>query len=158
MSNDNKMERNKYNTEYWLMLCDRYFDATITPEEEMLLANFLTTPESNIPEFNEIKAVMGYMATGRALYCQETSKNSRVGIITRWVAAAAIALVVVTAGFLKANRGSEGDIYIAYIDGNEYTDKDFVMQQMYNTMARMSSCASNNAVEEQLGAMFRVTN
>ena len=158
MNNDNKMERSKYNTEYWLMLCDRYFDATITPEEETALANFLTTPESNAPEFNETKAVMGYMSTGRVQYCQEISKNSRVGIITRWVAAAAIALVVVTAGLLTANSGSEGDIYIAYIDGNEYTDKDFVMQQMYNTMARMSSCASNNVVEEQLGAMFRVTN
>ena len=51
----------------WLAIAEKYFDATATAEEEKALAVFLATEESDIPEFNEIKAVMGYLATARAI-------------------------------------------------------------------------------------------
>ena len=52
----------KYNEmAYWIALAEKYFDAATTEQEEKKLAAFLATDESNTPEFNEIKAVMGYM-------------------------------------------------------------------------------------------------
>ena len=157
MRNKSTTEEQSSYTHYWLQLCDSYFEATITPDEEKALASFLATPESNTPEFNEIKAVMGYTATARSLHKQNTLARRKPRHLTRWAAAATIALLLLTGSLLTVTHNSENDIYLAYIDGREYTDKDFVMQHMHNTMTRMSNCTSHNTIEEQLGAMFRIT-
>ena len=67
MKNKAKSEEHKEYTGWWLQLAERYFDATITPDEEKALTQFLATEESDIPEFDEIKAVMGFIAAGRIL-------------------------------------------------------------------------------------------
>ena len=46
---------------------------------------------------------------------------------------------------------------VCTIDGKEYTDKDFVLHHMHNTMARMSRSTAGNTIEEQLGTMFKLT-
>lgn len=157
MRNKRTTEEQAIYTHYWLQLCDSYFEATITLDEEKALASFLATPESNIPEFNEIKAVMGYTATARALHKQSTLTRRKPRHIVRWAAAATIAMLLLVGIKLTGTSDSENDIYLAYIDGREYTDKDFVMQHMHNTMTRMSNCTNKNTIEKQLGAMFRIT-
>ena len=64
-------------TEYWIRLTEKYFDATTTPLEEEALASFLSTRESELPKFDEIKAVMGYFATARLYEKKKTAKSKR---------------------------------------------------------------------------------
>lgn len=157
MSNDKQMK-------YWLAIVEKYFDATATVEEEKALANFLSTVESNVPEFNEIKAVMGYLATSRHIERELTKQRKGYdrSFIFRWAAtAAAIAIIAVIGA--KFNVGSpsenkETDIYIANINGNIYTDKDFVLEHMHRTMDMIGNTTKGNSVDEQLESMFNLTN
>ena len=57
----------------WLAIVEKYFDATATAEEEKALAAFLATEESDIPEFNEVKAVWRCKECGRASGLLKTS-------------------------------------------------------------------------------------
>lgn len=54
--------------EQWKELAERYFEAETTPDEEAELARFLTTQASECEDFDELRAVMGYLATGRTMH------------------------------------------------------------------------------------------
>ena len=82
--------------EQWLAIAEKYFDAATTDQEEKALAEFLATDESNTPEFNEIKAVMGYVATARKAenaLCGPQKPESR-SRIRRWIATASVAATI----------------------------------------------------------------
>ena len=101
---------------------------------------------------------MGFIAAGRRI--NGNKKQSRRQRFTRWAAAASIALLAIAGITLKngiASHEEEKEIYLALIDGKEYTDKDFVLHHMHNTMARMSRSTAGNTIEEQLGTMFKLT-
>ena len=145
----------------WLAIVEKYFDATATAEEEKTLAAFLATEESDIPEFNEIKAVMGYLATARAIEKEhariEVSDSRRFAV--RWTAAAAaIAIVAFTGLMFNAGAPTDKDVYIANINGRIYTDKEFVLAQMQQTMAMIGNTTRGNSIDEQLEAMFNLAN
>lgn len=160
MKDNNRLTEEKGYIDYWLQLCDSYFEATITAEEEKALKSFLATPVSNTPQFNEIKAVMGYIVTGKAIHKKHrptAKKKSRN--ITGWAVAASIALLAISGTLLLTQQEkAEKDICIAFIDGQQYTDEDFVLQQMHSTMSRISRTTSDNTIEEQLGSMLRTAN
>lgn len=154
--------------EYWLALSEKYFDAQTTNDEERALARFLATPESNHPAFNEIKAVMGYLSTGRSITQKAKSGNGKkpytIGRTIQWVSAAASIAVIAMVGTVLLSRTApakpaedDKETYYAYINGKEYTDEEFVMQHMLATMNKMSS-SSDNVIEEQMGVMFRINN
>ncbi|MBO5864929.1 MAG: hypothetical protein J6Q73_02625 [Bacteroidaceae bacterium] len=151
--------------EYWLALSEKYFDAQTTNDEERALARFLTTPESNHTAFNEIKAVMGYLSTGRSIAKKKnTPQRSFAGKVIQWAPVAASVAVIAVVGTVLLSRTApakpaedEKETYYAYINGKEYTDEEFVMQHMLATMNKMSS-SSDNVIEEQMGAMFRINN
>lgn len=165
------MEKNNYKTE-WLRIAEKYFDATITPQEEKALAAFLSAEESNSPEFNEIKAVMGYFATARAASRKEqkTKRKIRKRKIASWSSAAAAITIAAAIGFSYSGTGKEEkqlvaqatengrNIYIAYINGKAYTDEETVLKQMHETMAMIGNTTRGNAVEEQLATMFNAAN
>lgn len=158
MKYNNRTTEEKGYIDYWLQLCDSYFEATITAEEEKALKAFLATPASNTQQFNEIKAVMGYIATGKATHTMHhpTASKKRLNI-TGWVAAASVALLAISGTLvLTEQKQTEKDICFAFIDGQRYTDKDFVLQQMHSTMSRISRTTSDNTIEEQLGSMLRI--
>lgn len=154
----------KNNIEYWLALREKYFDAQTTDEEEKALTRFLASNAANNPVFNDIKVVMGYFSTGKSITEKKKAKNHdkqhRFGSAIQWASIAACTVAIAVIGTYiweqdtLATLGGN-DIYYAYIDGKEYTDEEFVMQHMLTTMNKMSS-ASNNVIEEQLGAMFRI--
>ena len=158
--------KNKGNTqemEYWLALSEKYFDAQTTSEEEKALARFLSSDAACAPVFNEIKAVMGYLITGRNITQKTKGKVTRtVGKVAQWASIAACATAIAIIGTsigqqdtqVEAAHGGK-DIYYAYIDGNEYTNEEFVMNQMLATMNKMS-CTSDNVIEMQMGTMFRI--
>ena len=155
----------KNNIAKWLHIAEKYFDATATAEEEKALASFLATEESNTPEFDEIKAVMGYLYTARAVEKRENTTNKETDrrFITRWVSAAAMIAIVACIGvtgnrFLSGTQSETGELYIANINGTIYTDKDLVLDKMHRTMAMIGNTTRGNSVEEQLGSMFNIPN
>lgn len=159
-------EHNDY-TAYWLQLCEKYFEATTSNEEELALKRFLSTEESNVPEFNEIKAVIGYTETARQVLSTRKRGKKRTTHLARYTSiAAAIALVAtigITAMMQKqttvenADTESCKDIYIAYIDGVCYTDKDIVIEQMQQAMSKVNCKATDNCIESEMQAMFRIS-
>ena len=158
----NKKTNRKNDIEYWLALSEKYFDALTTNEEEKALAQFLASSTANDPAFNEIKAVMGYLSTGRSIVQKAKKKARRIGNVIQWASVAACIAIMVAVGTsifkqktLPATENRE--IFYACIDGKEYTDEEFVMQYMLATMNRMSS-SGDNVIEQQMGAMFRINN
>ena len=156
-----KNDRENREMKYWLALCEKYFDALTTNEEEKALLHFLASDAANDPAFNEIKVVMGYLSTGMSI-AQKAKKKSTIGKVTQWASIAACAAAIAYIGTqMRQDRTlaepESKEIYYAYIDGKEYTDEEFVMQHMLATMSRMSS-SGDNVIEQQMGAMFRINN
>lgn len=155
----------KNNIAEWLYIAEKYFDATATAEEEKALASFLATEESNTPEFDDIKAVMGYLYTARAVEKREETPKRRTDrrFITRWMTAAAMVAIVAGIGFtgnrlLTGTKSETGELYIANINGTIYTDKELVLDKMHRTMAMIGNTTRGNSVEEQMGSMFNIPN
>ena len=144
----------------WLEIAEKYFDATTTEQEEKALAEFLATEESDTPEFNEIKAVMGYIATARKAENAQSRplKQGNRALIHRWIAAssvaATIAILAGTGLLCNTEKREEKDLYYACIDGKEYTDEEFVLEHIKQTIAMIGNTTRENDIEEQLGAMF----
>ena len=158
-----KNKGNTKNTEYWLELSEKYFDALTTGEEEKALAQFLASDAACDPAFNEIKAVIGYLSTGRSIAKKAKEKKRRtIGKVVQWASIAACIAVIAIIGtsirqhdtHVETTQGSK-EIYYACIDGKEYTNEEFVMEQMLATMNKMSN-TSNYVIEEQMEAMFRI--
>ena len=139
---------------------EKYFDATATAEEEKALAAFLASEESDIPDFNEIKAVMGYLATARSVEKKHTKgrKQASGSFAARWSAAAAIVITAYIGFQFNKVETADKDVYIVNINGEIYTDKEMVLTHMHQTMAVIGSTTKKNSVEEQLGAMFSIAN
>ena len=85
------MKRNERTYQQWKDLAERYFEAETTPEEEKELACFLATPLSQSKDFEELRAVMGFMAMGHA-----THRKRQVHTF-RYAAAAAVTGILLTA-------------------------------------------------------------
>ena len=153
-----KNDRENREMKYWLALCEKYFDALTTNEEEKALLHFLASDAANHPAFNEIKAVMGYFSTGKSI--TKKKKMHTVGKAMQWASMAACIAVTAVIGTSIYRQGTlpatgNREIFYACIDGKEYTDEEFVMQHMLATMNKMSS-TSTGTIEEQLGAMLRI--
>jgi hypothetical protein len=153
-----KNEKENREMKYWLALCEKYFDALTTNEEEKALLHFLASEAANHPAFNEIKAVMGYLSTGKSI--TKKKKMHTVGKAMQWASMAACIAVTAVIGTSIYRQGTlpateNREIFYACIDGKEYTDEEFVMQHMLATMNKMSS-TSTGTIEEQLGAMLRI--
>ena len=155
-----KNDRENREMKYWLALCEKYFDALTTNEEEKALLHFLASDAANHPAFNEIKAVMGYLSTGKSI--TKKKKMHTVGKAMQWASMAACIAATAVIGTSIYRQGTlpatgNREIFYACIDGKEYTDEEFVMQHMLATMNRMSS-SDDNVIEQQMGAMFRINN
>ena len=141
-------------TAEWLELVEKYFDALTTQQEEQELKNFLATPAADAQCFNEIKAVMGYFATQKAI---KKRAKSHVPNIAKWSAVAA-AIVAIAATFAWNSRSNEENICIAYVNGIKYTDEALVMKEMQQTFCMMGNTAEEYSIEEQLNDMFNTIN
>jgi hypothetical protein len=153
-----KNDRENREMKYWLALCEKYFDALTTNEEEKALLHFLASDAAGHPAFYEIKAVMGYLSTGKSI--TKKKKMHTVGKAMQWASMAACIAVTAVIGTSIYRQGTlpatgNREIFYACIDGKEYTDEEFVMQHMLATMNKMSS-TSTGTIEEQLGAMLRI--
>ena len=61
-------------------LIEGYFEGTLSQDEETALKVFLASEEGKGPEYDEVRAVMGYFAAGRSveiLRSRSLSQNDR---------------------------------------------------------------------------------
>ena len=139
-------------------MIERYFEATLSEEEETALKAFLVSPEGQAPEYDEVRAVMGYFATGRRLgsaHLPSRSLNahsrslSRSKGISRIIAVAAGLAILLTLG---VNIYNKQNICVSFVDGKKVTDKEVVMNDVDNILADLLS--DRTGVEEQLNDFF----
>ena len=120
------------NKNYYMDLADRRFEGLLTEAEELELKSFLASTED--PDFDEVKAVAGYFAAGKAL-----SKGRPAATASplpraagfRWAAAFAAACLVLVAAIGLYHR--QNNCYIlAY--GEKSTDVQLVFEDMSATL------------------------
>jgi hypothetical protein len=122
----------------------RYFEGLASPEEEKELKDFLVSPEGQDPVYDEVRAVMGFFATGKALYATEGYSKKIVPArfrFARFAAAAAAAAAAAVAALLigigiDAHRNAE-------------------IHEMKNTLAELLDDNSRPDITEGLGQMFK---
>lgn len=145
-------EFNSRPLEYWRGLIGRYFEAETTGAEEQQLRLFLTTEDAANKEFDEIKAVMGFLVTGKALYHSQKKKYFPLPAV-RWVAAAVIFLMAGAVTWRIVDHRQ--NICVAYIYGEKCTDTREVMSQLQLSLCQVQHEEEEITVESQLNDIFR---
>lgn len=156
---DSHTKQNGRSLESWRRLADRYFDAQTTEAEERQLRLFLATEAAAGEEFDEIKAVMGFLVTGKAWHqagkaSLRTEKRRTLPLCNmKWVAAALIFLVagITTWRILDSRK----NICVAYIYGEKCTDAREVMSHLRLSVGQMQHAEEDITVESQLNDIFQ---
>lgn len=149
---DNHTKSDDRSLDKWRGLIERYFDARTTDEEEQKLRRFLMTEQAAAEEFDEIKAVMGFLVTGKNLR-ETTKKRTLLRYTLRWAAAVFITCMATTAAWQIADRHQ--NVCVAYIYGEKCTDTREVMSQLKLSLSRMQYAEEDMTVEEQLNDIFQ---
>lgn len=144
------MKENERTYKQWKELVERYFEAETTDAEEEALIRFLATPASQGKEFDELRAVMGFAATGRALYNRQRSR----GVRFRYYAAAAaiMGVMALTTVWQMAERTN---VCVAYINGERCTDKEIVFSEAIKSIGKVRHDLPQETVQEQLSDIFQ---
>lgn len=144
------MKENERTYQQWKELAERYFEAQTTDVEEEALARFLATPASQGKEFDELRAVMGFVATGRAIHNRQRTRRVR---LRYYAAAAAITgVLALTAVWQMAERTN---VCVAYINGERYTDKEIVFSEALKSIDKVKHDLPQETVQEQLSDIFQ---
>lgn len=137
-------------------LIEGYFEGTLSQDEETALKVFLASEEGQGPEYDEVCAVMGYFAAGRAVIFGNTKAitSRRIlrlrEIVWRRIAAIAASLaIIITLGVSLYNKTN---VCVSYVSGQKITDKEVVMNDVDNILADLLSDRTD--MEEQLTGIF----
>jgi hypothetical protein len=154
------MKPEKYTDQYWEMLIQRYFEAETTEAEENELRSFLSTSPDLDSRYDEVRAVMGYLAMGRSLNKKKMARRpSRMIRTMRHVGvAASLALMIGFVSFYWSDLISERESYVAYVDGNKITDRAIVSQLMQESFGGVGIGEAESDAEAQLLEMFTIIN
>lgn len=130
---------------------DRYFEGTLPEAEELRLKAFLASPEGQAPEYDEVRAVMGYFAVGKSISRDDAKEYSSVRrtVWSRIAVAAACAIIFIALG---VNFYNKENICVSYVGGQKVTDKEVVMNDVDNILADLLSGGTD--VDEQLKEIF----
>ncbi len=130
---------------------DRYFEGTLPEAEELRLKAFLASPEGQAPEYDEVRAVMGYFAVGKSISRDDAKEYSSVRrtVWSRIAVAAACAVIFIALG---VNFYNKENICVSYVGGQKVTDKEVVMNDVDNILADLLSGGTD--VDEQLKEIF----
>ena len=115
------------NKQYYIDLTDRWFDALLSPGEVRELKAFLAGTED--PDFDEVKAVMGYFVTGKAI----ARKQDRIR--GRRIAWASMAVAASLALFAAIGLNHRQNQCYMLAQGVKLTDEETVLQDMENTLS-----------------------
>ena len=137
-------------------LIEGYFEGSLSQDEETALKVFLASEEGQGPEYDEVRAVMGYFAAGRAVIFGNTKaitsrRSLRLReIVWRRIAAIAASLaIIITLGVSLYNKTN---VCVSYVSGQKITDKEVVMNDVDNILADLLSDRTD--MEEQLTGIF----
>ena len=154
-------------------LIEGYFEGTLSQDEETALKVFLASEEGQGPEYDEVRAVMGYFAAGRrfgspvadgedssaslrsAPYpgkcsSEEPSTAGKSTFRPKFlVAAAASMAIIITLGVSIYNRNN---VCVSFVGGQKITDKEVVMNDVDNILADLLSDRTD--MEELLNEFF----
>lgn len=128
-------------------LIEGYFEGTLSQDEENALKVFLASEEGQGPEYDEVRAVMGYFAAGRAVILSEAKDSIRLW--PRITAVAASLAIIITLGVSLYNKTN---VCVSYVSGQKITDKEVVMNDVDNILADLLSDRTD--MEEQLTGFF----
>lgn len=122
------------NKAYYIDLSERWFDALLTEDEERVLKAFLASTDD--PDFDEIKAVAGFFAMGKAVYgaqeeSQSTTLQQRTTRRFAWAAIAVAASLALVASIGLYHR--QNDCYILAF-GEKSTDPKLALADMSATL------------------------
>jgi len=158
--------------QYYIDLTERYFDAETSVAEEKELRAFLA--ETTDEDFNEVKAVMGFMLESgkrqrwahragspscsqnrgdiRGEVNLKVSGSKFQGSIRRlsYAAAAAVVAMLVLVPFVKG--GNSDCMMIA--EGETTTNNEEVINEMDKEMAMLFSTEDDNSMENDMALIF----
>lgn len=144
------MKENERTYQQWKELAERYFEAQTTDVEEEALARFLATPASQGKEFDELRAVMGFVATGCAIHKKQRTRRVR---LRYYAAAAAITGVLALTAVWQVTERT--NVCVAYINGERYTDKEIVFSEAMKSIDKVRHDLPQETVQEQLSDIFQ---
>lgn len=152
-----KQENNKTNlrirsAKEWKELAERYFEAQTTDEEERQLRSFLVTEAAAGKEFDEVRAVMGFLMVGKHLH-RPKKKYHLSSYGKKWAAAVVVFCIMGSIAWQMADRHE--NVCVAYIYGEKCTDSEVVMSQLKNSLYQVQRGEGDVTVEEQLSDMFQ---
>lgn len=139
---------------YWEALEERYFEGLTTKEEERLLHQFLTTEMGQAADFEELRAVMGYLAMGKVGHQKRIIPLWRHPKVIKWSAAACILIL----GGIGLYHLMPKTTYVAYIDGRRTTNKAEVLAQMHGVMANINADAPTSEMEASMSNLLNTLN
>ena len=151
-------QKPKYTDAYWDALIERYFEAQTTDEEEAALRRFLCSQQGSASRYDEVRAVMGFIAVGRSLQSpavpQKQVRSFRLQTLGRIAAVVIVAMGVGLAAWHTQSQPTE--VCIAYVDGCEITDREAVIALMTGTMQEVLAEDPTAEMEAQMSEMFSV--
>ena len=139
---------------YWKALEERYFEGLTTKEEERLLRQFLSTEMAQTEDFEELRAVMGYLAMGKVERKQKQIPLWRSPKVMRWSAVACFLLLAGIGVYHLMPRTT----YVAYVDGRRTTDKMEVLAQMHGVMADINADTPTSTMEASMSDLLNTLN
>lgn len=148
------MESRMSKKDYWLRLSERYFEAETTDEEEEMLKSFLLSEAGRDSDFDELRAVMGFVAVGRKVNRKDASVYRHFFGRTAAVYAAAAACVLFILMLVPFRAAEPEEICVAYISGEKITNVDKVMLEMRASWLNVQSDKDIPTIEQQLSGMF----
>lgn len=172
---NNKRNRNTTpvrNEAYWSGLVERFFAAQTSEAEEKELREFLLSPRGADARYDEVRAVMSFLAVGRDVYGGHAATPSRpvalpfggnlrpsAGALRRRANAFYWAAAVVAIAFLGVcafHVGADGtrSVCYAYIGGEKTTDVDVVKSQMVQSMRNVENSGDGQVLQQQMEEMF----
>lgn len=137
--------------EEWLALGERYFEALTTADEERELRRFLATAEAQGREFDELRAVMGFLTVGKREQERRRHRTLRLNI-SRVAAVVGVLLVVAGSAFYAVDRRQNQ--CVAYIGGVKYTDESVVLAEMHRSMDDMGEASEAMDIDSQMADIF----
>ena len=132
-------------------LIEGYFEGTLSQDEENALKVFLASEDGQGPEYDEVRAVMGFFAAGKAVNRSLSLSKGRwfCKPINRIAAIAAGLAIIITLGVSLYNRNN---VCVSFVGGQKITDKEVVMNDVDNILADLLSDRTD--MEEQLRIFF----
>ena len=138
-------------------LVRRYWEAETTPEEERRLAFWLLEPEAADARYDEVRAVMGLLATGRRLHRAKRKRTTWQRTGRKWAVAAMVGGLIF-AGTRFIPLVEEQDVCVAYVGGERITDPTRVMNEAHNALQATQKPVDEANVEHALNDMFATIN